>query len=163
MNLAKASKRFSRSARRTGGDLVLIETDEGLANLLKTVRHIALVGASHKPERPSYQVLEFLLKKGYRVTPVNPGLAGQTLQGQTVVGSLSDIDTPVDLVDIFRDGSALPGLVDEAIAIGAPSLWTQLDVRHPEAEQKAMDQGLTVVIDKCPAKEWPRLEACGLL
>ena len=142
---------------------MLIETDEGLANLLKTVRHIALVGASHKPERPSYQVLEFLLKRGYRVTPVNPGLAGQFLQGQTVVGSLSDIDTPVDLVDVFRDGSVLPGLVDEAIAIGAPSLWTQLDVRHPEAEQKAMDQGLTVVVDKCPAKEWPRLEACGLL
>ena len=118
MNLAKASKRFLRSARRTGGDLVLIETDEGLANLLKTVRHVALVGASHKPERPSYQVLEFLLQKGYRVTPVNPGLAGQTLRGQTVVGSLSDISTPVDLVDIFRDGSALPGLVDEAIAIG---------------------------------------------
>ena len=163
MNLAKALRRFSRSARRTGGDLVLIETDEGLANLLKTARHIALVGASHKPERPSYQVLEFLLKKGYRVTPVNPGLTGQILQGQTVVGSLSDIDTPVDLVDIFRDGSALPGLVDEVIAIGAPSLWTQLDVRHPEAEQKAMDQGLTVVIDKCPATEWPRLEACGLL
>ena len=142
---------------------MLIETDEGLANLLKTVRHIALVGASHKPERPSYQVLEFLLKKGYRVTPVNPGLEGQTLLGQAVVGSLSDIYDPVDLVDIFRDGSALPGLVDEAIAIGAPSLWTQLDVRHAVAEKKALDQGLSVVIDKCPAREWPRLEACGLL
>ena len=142
---------------------MLIETDEGLANLLKTVRHIALVGASHKPERPSYQVLEFLLKKGYRVTPVNPGLEGQTLLGQTVVGSLSDIYDPVDLVDIFRDGSALPGLVDEAIAIGAPSLWTQLDVRHAVAQKKALDQGLSVVIDKCPAREWPRLEACGLL
>ena len=142
---------------------MLIETDEGLANLLTTVRHVALVGASHKPERPSYQVLEFLLKKGYRVTPVNPALAGQILQGQTVVGALSDIDDPVDLIDIFRDGNALPGLVDEAIAIGAPSLWTQLDVRHPEAEQKALEKGLNVVIDKCPAKEWPRLEACGLL
>ena len=163
MNLAKASKRFLRSALRIGGDPVLIETDKGLANLLKTVRHVALVGASHKPERPSYQVLEFLLKKGYRVTPVNPGLAGQTLRDQTVVGSLSDIGTPVDLVDVFRDGSALPALVDEAVAIGASFLWTQLDVRHPEAEQKALDQGLTVVIDKCPAKEWPRLEACGLL
>ena len=142
---------------------MLIETDEGLANLLTTVRHVALVGASHKPERPSYQVLEFLLKKGYRVTPVNPALAGQILQGQTVVGALSDIDDPVDLIDIFRDGNALPGLVDEAIAMGAPSLWTQLDVRHPEAEQKALEKGLNVVIDKCPAKEWPRLEACGLL
>ena len=142
---------------------MLIETDEGLAKLLKAVRHVALVGASHKPERPSYQVLEFLLKKGYRVTPVNPGLAGQTLLGQTVVGSLSDIDDPVDLVDVFREGSALPGLVDEAIAIGAPSLWTQLDVRHAVAQKKALDQGLSVVIDKCPAREWPRLEACGLL
>ena len=142
---------------------MLIETDEGLAKLLKAVRHVALVGASHKPERPSYQVLEFLLKKDYRVTPVNPGLAGQTLLGQTVVGSLSDIDDPVDLVDVFREGSALPGLVDEAIAIGAPSLWTQLDVRHVVAEKKALDQGLSVVIDKCPAREWPRLEACGLL
>lgn len=142
---------------------MLIKTDEGLANLLRTVRHIALVGASHKPERPSYQVLEFLLKKGYRVTPVNPGLAGQCLQGQTVVGALRDINDPVDLVDIFRDGSALPDLVDEAVAIGAPSLWTQLDVRHPAAEQNALDQGLSVVIDKCPAKEWPRLEARGLL
>ena len=142
---------------------MLIETDEGLAKLLKAVRHVALVGASHKPERPSYQVLEFLLKKGYRVTPVNPGLAGQTLLGQTVVGSLSDIDDPVDLVDVFRAGSALPGLVDEAIAIGAPSLWTQLNVRHLVAEKKALDQGLSIVIDKCPAREWPRLEACGLL
>lgn len=142
---------------------MLIKTDEGLAKLLKAVRHVALVGASHKPERPSYQVLEFLLKKGYRVTPVNPGLAGQILLGQTVVGSLSDIDDPVDLVDVFREGSALPGLVDEAIAMGAPSLWTQLDVRHPVAEKKALDQGLSVVIDKCPAREWPRLEACGLL
>ena len=142
---------------------MLIETDEGLANLLRTVRHIALVGASHKPERPSYQVLEFLLKKGYRVTPVNPGLAGQCLQGQTVVGALRDIHDPIDLVDIFRDGSALPDLVDEAVAIGAPSLWTQLDVRHPAAEQKALDHGLTVVIDKCPAIEWPRLETRGLL
>ena len=142
---------------------MLIETDEGLANLLRTVRHIALVGASHKPERPSYQVLEFLLKKGYRVTPVNPGLAGQCLQGQTVVGALRDIHDPLDLVDIFRDGSALPDLVDEAIAIGAPSLWTQLDVRHPAAEQKALDHGLTVGIDKCPAIAWPRLEARGRL
>ena len=85
---------------------MLIESDQGLANLLKTVRHVALVGASHKPERPSYQVLTFLLEKGYRVTPVNPGLAGQSLQGQTVVGALSDIADPVDMVDIFRQGSA---------------------------------------------------------
>jgi len=152
-----------RSAPQSGVDGVLIESDQGLANLLKTVRHVALVGASHKPERPSYQVLTFLLEKGYRVTPVNPGLAGQSLQGQTVVGALSDIADPVDMVDIFRQGSALPGLVEETIAIGAPSLWTQLDVRHPEAEQKALDNGLNVVIDKCPAQEWPRLEACGLI
>lgn len=142
---------------------MLIESDQGLANLLKSIRHVALVGASHKPERPSYQVLTFLLEKGYRVTPVNPGLAGQIIQGQTVVGALSDIDDPVDMVDVFRQGSALPELVDEAIAMGVPSLWTQLDVRHLEAEQKALDNGLNVVINKCPAQEWPRLEADGLI
>ena len=142
---------------------MLIESDQGLANLLKSIRHVALVGASHKPERPSYQVLTFLLEKGYRVTPVNPGLAGQIIQGQTVVGALSDIDDPVDMVDVFRQGSALPELVDEAIAMGVPSLWTQLDVRHLEAEQKALDNGLNVVTDKCPAQEWPRLEADGLI
>jgi len=142
---------------------LLIDNDESLAALLKRVKAIALVGASHKPERPSYKVLEFLLAEGFRVTPVNPGLAGQELQGQTVVASLSDIDHAVDMVDVFRDGSALPDVLSEAIAIGASVLWTQLAVRHADAERDALEHGLDLVVDKCPLQELPRLRSSGLI
>ena len=142
---------------------MLIDNDEALAALLKQVKTIALVGASHKPERPSYKVLEFLLAEGFNVTPVNPGLAGQELQGQTVVASLSDIDHAIDMVDVFRDGSALRAIVTDAIAIGAPALWTQLAVRHAEAEREAIEHGLDLVVDKCPLQELPRLRSKGLV
>ena len=121
------------------------------------------MGASHKPERPSYKVLEFLLAEGFNVTPVNPGLAGQQLQGQTVVASLSDIDHAIDMVDVFRDGSALPIILTETLEIGAPVLWTQLAVRHADAEREAIEQGLDLVIDKCPLQELPRLRSRGLI
>lgn len=140
-----------------------IEDDEALASLLKRVNTIALVGASHKSDRPSFKVLAFLLAEGYSVTPVNPGLAGQQLQGQTVVASLSDIEHPIDMVDVFRDGSALPDLLAETRKIGAPALWTQLAVRHADAEREAVDQGVELVVDKCPLQEIPRLRRKGLL
>lgn len=142
---------------------MLIDDDASLATLFKRVKTIALVGASHKPERASYKVLEFLLAEGFEVTPVNPGLAGQELQGQTVVASLSDIDHAVDMVDVFRDGSALPDVLSEAIAIGASVLWTQLAVRHADAERDALEHGLDLVVDKCPLQELPRLRSRGLI
>ena len=151
------------NARLTGVKNMLIETDKGLAALLTRVRHIALVGASQKPERPSYQVMQFLLAEGYRVTPVNPTLAGQRLQGQLVMGGLADIDAAVDMVDVFREGQALPGIVEEAVSLGVSALWTQLAVRHSEAEVTALAQGLDLVVDKCPQQELPRLRALGLM
>ena len=152
-----------RSALRTGVNPLLIDNDEELAALFKRVETIALVGASHKPDRPSYKVLEFLLAEGFNVTPVNPGLAGQELQGQTVVASLSDIDHAIDMVDVFRDGSALPDVLTQTIAIGSPILWTQLAVRQADAEREAIEHGLDLVVDKCPLQELPRLRSRGLI
>ena len=152
-----------RSAPPTGVNPLLIDNDESLAALFKRVKTIALVGASHKPERPSYKVLEFLLAEGFNITPVNPGLAGQELHGQTVVASLSHIDHAIDMVDVFRDGSALPDVLAETIALGAPALWTQLAVRHADAEREAIEHGLDLVVDKCPLQELPRLRSRGLI
>ena len=152
-----------RSAPPTGVNSLLIDNDEALAALFKRVKTIALVGASHKPERPSYKVLEFLLAEGFNITPVNPGLAGQELHGQTVVASLSHIDHAIDMVDVFRDGSALPDVLAETVALGAPALWTQLAVRHADAEREAIEHGLDLVVDKCPLQELPRLRSRGLI
>ena len=132
--------------------------DESLiASLLGRVRHIALVGASANPARPSHQVMAFLQARGYRVSPVNPGLAGQTLLGEKVVARLSEVVGPVDMVDIFRQSDAVPGLVEEAIAIGAGAVWMQLGIRHEAAAARARAAGLAVVSDRCPAIEIPRL------
>ncbi|WP_296994986.1 CoA-binding protein [Thalassospira sp. UBA1131] len=132
-------------------------TDPEIKTLLETTKTIALVGASPKPERPSNRVMKFLLDQGYKVIPVNPGQAGGTIHGQTVVAQLSDIADPVDMVDIFRNSEDAAGVVDEAIAIGAKSVWMQLGVINPEACAKAEANGMTAVMDRCPAIELPRL------
>ena len=163
MSQSRASKHFLTSAHPSGVKRVLIERDSDLADLLERVAHIALVGASHKPDRPSYKVLAFLLEEGFQVTPVNPGLAGQILQGQMVVARLSDIPHAIDMVDVFREGAALPSIVSETVAIGASVLWTQLGVRNVAAETDALNQGLDLVVDKCPAQELPRLRSCALI
>lgn len=131
--------------------------DSTIAALLGRVRRIALVGASANPERPSHRVMKFLQAQGYRVTPVNPGLAGQRLLGEDVVARLADVAGTVDMVDIFRAAEAVPGIVDEAIAIGAGAVWMQLAIRHEEAAATAHAAGLAVVMDRCPAIEIPRL------
>ena len=140
-----------------------LESDEAIAQLLVQVKRIALVGASAKPERPSHRVMQFLLDEGYEVLPVNPGLAGQSLLGQTVYASLADLPTSVDMADIFRDAASLPEATQDVVAAGIPAIWTQLGVVHTEAERTGLDAGLQLVMDRCPAIEIPRLRDAGLL
>lgn len=139
---------------------MLLETDQDIARLLTETKRIALVGASDKPERASNRILKFLIELGYEVIPVNPGLVGQKLYGADVVGSLKNIDGPIDMVDIFRNSADAGGVIDDAIAIGAKSVWTQLGVINKPAAARAVEAGLQVVVDRCPKIEIPRL---GLL
>lgn len=134
----------------------LLTSDAEITGLLARVKRIALVGASSNPARASHGVMRFLLKHGYDVVPVNPALAGQDLLGQTVVASIADAG-PVDMIDVFRDAAAVPAIVDEALATGAPALWLQLGVVHEEAAARAAAAGLDVVMDRCPKQEIARL------
>jgi predicted CoA-binding protein len=131
-------------------------SDGQIREVLAGTRRIALVGASNKPERPSYGVMRFLLENGFEVVPVNPGLAGQKLLGQLVVGSLEEA-APLDIVDLFRNAAEVGPPVAEAIRLGAKTIWMQLGVVNEAAARAARDAGLTVVMDRCPAIEMPRL------
>ena len=134
-------------------------TDADLRRILKATKVVACVGVSANPVRPSHYVARYLGLKGYRVIPVNPGLAGQTLLGETVHADLTDIDAPVDMVDIFRRPEAVPAIVDEALA-HLPSLrtvWMQIGVVNEEAAATARAAGLEVVMNRCPKIEYQRL------
>ena len=132
-------------------------SDAKIRSILAKTRTIALVGASSNWNRPSYFVMKYLQGKGYRVIPVNPGLAGQTLLGETVYGSLRDIPEPVDMVDLFRNSREAPEVAADAIAIGAKVLWMQLGVRNDEAAATAEAAGLEVIMNRCPKIEFGRL------
>ena len=132
-----------------------------LRKILTETKTIALVGASNKPHRDSNGVMRFLQSKGYRVIPVNPGLAGQTLNGELVYGSLKDIPQGkvgrIDMVDIFRNSADAAAPALDAIEIGARFVWMQLGVVNEPAAAKVREAGLEIVMDHCPAIEYPRL------
>ncbi|EYU15163.1 CoA-binding protein [Photorhabdus luminescens] len=132
-------------------------SDQQIADILKRVKVIALVGASEKTTRPSYKVMAYLLEQGYQVIPVSPKLAGQTLLGQRVYAQLADIPQPVDIVDVFRNAEAAYDIAQEAIDIKAKVLWLQLGVINEQAKVLAEEAGLEVVMDRCPKIEIPRL------
>ena len=131
--------------------------DAKIKDLLTRTRTIALVGASSDPSRDSHQVMKFLQARGYRVIPVNPALAGQTLLGETVHASLAAVPGEIDLVDIFRRSDAAGAVVDEAIQRGAKAVWLQLGVIDAAAAARAEAAGLTAIMDRCPKIEIPRL------
>ena len=116
-----------------------------------------MVGASDRPDRPSYRVMQFLQGRGYRVIPVNPQITGEHVHGEYVWRELSQIGEPIDLVDIFRRPQAAGEAVDEAIKVGAKAVWMQIGVINDEAAARAEAAGLKVVMDRCPAIEIPRL------
>src|ERR1700753_1392636 len=134
-------------------------SDAKIRAILERVRTIALVGASANWNRPSYFVMKYLQGKGYRVIPVNPGLAGQELMGEHVYASLRDIPDKIDMVDVFRASEHVGPIVDDAIAIGAPVVWMQLGVRNDEAAAKGEAAGIEVIMNRCPKIEFGRL--CG--
>ncbi|ATE66981.1 CoA-binding protein [Rhizorhabdus dicambivorans] len=134
-----------------------LTADNEIADLLRATKTIAMVGASDRPDRASFGVMRFLLGRGYKVIPVNPQLAGQSIHGQPVVATLAEIGEPIDLVDIFRNSAAAGPVIDEAIAVGAKAVWTQLGVYNDEAVARAEAAGLKAVVDHCPKIEIPRL------
>jgi len=130
-----------------------LTTDAEIRDLLMSVKTIAMIGASDRPERPSYGVMAFLQAHGYRVIPVNPSITGEHIHGEYVWRELSQVGEPIDMVDIFRNSDAASEAVDEAIATGAKAVWMQLGVVNERAAARAEAAGLKVVMDRCPKIE----------
>jgi predicted CoA-binding protein len=136
-------------------------SDTYIRGILNTVKTIAMVGVSPKISRPSYFVFKYLLERGYRVIPVNPGQVGTELNGQKFYARLADIEEPIDMVDIFRNSEAALGVVKEALALKPlpQVVWMQLGIRNDEAAKLAEDAGLKVVMNRCPKIEYGRLSS----
>ena len=144
-----------------GRVVMRIESDDALIALIRKLRRVAVLGVSNRVDRPSNKVFKFWRERGVDAVPVNPNLASQEIEGCCVMPNLSSIAQPVDMVDVFRDSSFLPEITDQVIALKVPVLWTQLGVTHTEAEKKALENGVSLVVSKCPAQEIPRLERHG--
>jgi uncharacterized protein len=135
-----------------------------IARVFQTTKTIAMLGASPNEDRPSNGVMRFLLARGFRVIPVNPGQAGKEIHGQTVYATIADIPDAIDMVDVFRPASALPGIYDEVLALSVKPkfVWTQLDIRDDAQAARAEAAGIVVIQNRCPAIELPRLARLGL-
>ena len=135
--------------------------DDYIRGLLRNTRTIAMAGASPYWNRPSFFVMKYLQRKGFRMIPVNPRAEGEEILGEPAFASLADIDQPVDMVNVFRNSEAAGPITDEAIAINAKIVWMQIGVRNDEAGARAKAAGLEVVMNRCPKIEYSRL--CGEL
>jgi predicted CoA-binding protein len=135
--------------------------DSYIRGILNTVKTIAMVGVSPKDNRPSYFAFKYLLERGYRMIPVNPGQAGKELLGQKFYARLADIPEPIDMVDIFRAAQYAEGIVDETLALSPRPqvIWMQLGIRNDAAAAKAEVAGLKVVMNRCPKIEYGRLSS----
>jgi uncharacterized protein len=135
--------------------------DSYIRGILNTVKTIAMVGISPKDVRPSYFAFKYLLERGYRMIPVNPGQVGGDILGQPVYGQLADIPEPIDMVDVFRAPQYAPAIVEETLALKPRPqvIWMQLGIRNDEAARQAEAKGLKVVMDRCPKIEYGRLSA----
>ncbi len=133
--------------------------DAYISGILNTVKSVAIVGASANEVRPSFFVTKYLIDKGYTVFPVNPGQAGKEIAGRPVVATLADLAEPVDMVDVFRPSSAIPGLADEILAMETlpKVVWMQLTVRDDASAKRLEEKGIQVVMDRCPKIEYARL------
>ena len=133
--------------------------DDLIRLILKSTKTIAMVGASANEVRPSWLVLKYLLGRGYRMFPVNPGLAGTEILGAKVYGSLAEVPEPLDMVEIFRNSEAADGIVDEALALDPlpKVIWMQLSVRNDAAAARAQARGVQVIMNRCPKIEYGRI------
>jgi uncharacterized protein len=130
-----------------------------ISGILSEVKTIAIVGASANDVRPSFFVTKYLIDKGYEVFPINPGHAGREILGRMTYARLADVPVAIDMVDIFRASPAIPGVIDEVLALDPlpKAVWMQLTVRHDEAAARAEAAGIRVVMDRCPKIEYARL------
>ena len=135
--------------------------DSYIRGILNTVKTIAMVGISPKDVRPSYFAFKYLLERGYRMIPVNPGQVGGDILGQPVYARLADIPEPVDMIDVFRAPQYALPIVEEALALKPRPqvIWMQLGIRNDEAARLAESNGLKVVMDRCPKIEYGRLSS----
>ena len=134
-----------------------------IRQILEDVRTIAVVGASSNEARPSFFVTKYLVDKGYRVFPLNPGMAGKEICGRMVYASLTEVPEPIDMVDIFRNSEVAASFVDQALTLKPQPkvIWMQLTVRHDEAAARAEAAGVRVVMNRCPKIEYGKLSGEG--
>lgn len=131
--------------------------DATLRKILTEVRHIGLLGASDKTNRPSHEVMHYLLDRGYEVYPVNPRLAGQEILGRTVYANVDELPESVEMLELFLNSQVVANMQDALLAHPAKVIWMQIGVSCPELMTRAEALGKTVVMDRCPKQELPRL------